>query len=239
MANTYFQFKQFKINQEGSAMKVGTDGVLLGAWADVNGAKSFLDIGTGTGLIALMLAQRTTSDANIEAVEIDSLSYQQAVNNIQDCPWSDRIEAHHASFQDFASKSTTKYDVIVSNPPYFINSLKASSEARSAARHTDGLPFENLIEGAKTLLNPHGRFSVILPVAEGDYFIRLARITGFSLSKRIEVLPNPGKPAKRLLIEFLLNTIKTIEGQVCVENGERHVYSPEYIELCKDFYLKM
>jgi tRNA1Val (adenine37-N6)-methyltransferase len=239
MANTYFQFKQFKINQEGSAMKVGTDGVLLGAWADANGAKSFLDIGTGTGLIAIMLAQRTGDLSKIDAVEIDASSYQQAVDNIKNCPWSNRIEAYHASFQDFVANTNTKYDCLVSNPPYFINSLKAKDESRTQARHADGLPFEDLIEGAKNLLNPKGKFSVILPVAEGDYFIRLARIAGFSLSKRIEVLPNPGKPAKRLLLELSLNTTKTIESHLCVENGQRHVYSPEYIELCKDFYLKM
>ena len=239
MANTYFQFKQFKINQEGSAMKVGTDGVLLGAWANIDSANSFLDIGTGTGLIAIMLAQRTGNRSNIDAVEIDSSSYQQAVNNFSDCPWSDRMKAFHDSFQDFVAKSNEKYDCIVSNPPYFINSLKAKDESRTQARHADGLPFEDLIEGAKNLLNPDGKFSVILPVHEGDYFIRLARIAGFSLSKRVEVLPNPGKPAKRLLIELTLANSDTVETQVCVENGQRHVYSPEYIELCKDFYLKM
>lgn len=239
MANSYFQFKQFKINQDGSAMKVGTDGVLLGAWTDVNKAASFLDVGTGTGLIAIMLAQRTENYSQIDAVEIDSSSYQQAVNNFKDCPWSSQIEAHHASFQDFVNKTTRKYDVIVSNPPYFINSHKAKGESRTQARHTDGLPFEDLIEGAKTLLKPEGRFSVILPVTEGDYFIRLAQIAGFSLSKRIEVLPNPGKPAKRLLIELTLKNSNTEEGSICVENGQRHVYSPEYTELCKDFYLKM
>jgi len=239
MANTYFQFKQFKINQEDSAMKVGTDGVLLGAWANIDCANSFLDIGTGTGLIAIMLAQRTIDSSNIDAVEIDSSSYQQAVNNFSDCPWSDRIKAIHTSFQDFASPKTKKYDLIVSNPPYFINSLKAKGESRTQARHADGLPFEDLIEGAKNLLNPEGKFSVILPVAEGDYFIRLARIAGFSLSKRVEVLPNPGKPTKRLLIELTLANSDTVETQLCVENGQRHVYSPEYIELCKDFYLKM
>lgn len=239
MANTYFQFKQFKINQEASAMKVGTDGVLLGAWADTYGAKSFLDIGTGTGLIAIMLAQRTSNDSKIKAVEIDSSSYQQAVDNFDDCNWTDRLNIYHSSFQDFVADTNTKYDAIVSNPPYFINSLKAKSESRTQARHSDGLSFEDLIEGAKTLLNPNGKFSVILPVTEGDYFIRLARIAGFCLSKRVEVLPNPGKPAKRLLIELRLENVKTIESQLCVENGQRHVYSPEYIDLCKDFYLKM
>jgi len=239
MANSYFQFKQFKINQEGSAMKVGTDGVLLGAWADINEAKSFLDIGTGTGLIAIMLAQRTDLNSKLDAIEIDSSSYQQAVNNFEDSPWSNRIEAFHASFQDFLANTTTKYDVIVSNPPYFISSLKAKGESRTQARHAESLPFEVLIDGAKSLLNPNGKFSVILPVNEGDYFIRLARITGFSLSKRVEVLPNPGKPAKRLLIELMLTNTETIESKLCVENGQRHVYSPEYIELCKDFYLKM
>jgi len=239
MANTYFQFKQFKINQEGSAMKVGTDGVLLGSWANIDGANSFLDIGTGTGLIAIMLAQRTGALSDIDAVEIDNSSYQQAVNNFRDCPWSDRMKAFHTSFQGFASQETKKYDLIVSNPPYFSNSLKAKDESRTQARHTDGLPFEDLIEGAKNLLNPEGKFSVILPVTEGDYFIRMARIAGFSLSKRVEVLPNPGKPAKRLLIELTLTNSDTFETQLCVENGQRHIYSPEYIELCKDFYLKM
>jgi len=239
MANSYFQFKQFKINQEGSAMKVGTDGVLLGAWADINEAKSFLDIGTGTGLIAIMLAQRTDLNSKLDAIEIDSSSYQQAVNNFEDSPWSNRIEAFHASFQDFSANTTAKYDVIVSNPPYFINSLKAKGESRTQARHAEGLPFQVLIEGAKGLLNPKGKFSVVLPVIEGEYFIRLARIAGFSLSKRVEVLPNPGKPAKRLLIELTLTNTETVESKLCVENGQRHVYSPEYIELCKDFYLKM
>lgn len=239
MANNYFQFKQFKINQEGSAMKVGTDGVLLGAWANINEASSLLDIGTGTGLIAIMLAQRTGRNSRIDAVEIDGLSYQQAVDNFDDCPWSDQLNIFHASFQDFVANTNEKYDCIVSNPPYFINSLKAKGESRTQARHTDGLPFEDLIEGAKNLLNPHGKFSLILPVEEGDYFIRLARLAGFCLSKRIEVLPNPGKMAKRLLIELTLANSSTIESQLCVENGQRHVYSPEYIELCKDFYLKM
>jgi len=239
MANNYFQFKQFKINQDGSAMKVGTDGVLLGAWADVSDAKSILDIGTGTGLIAIMLAQRTNDNSKLDAVEIDSSSYQQAVNNFEASPWSNRIQAFHASFQDFVSQQSVKYNLIVSNPPYFINSLKAKGESRTQARHTDGLPFEDLIEGAKSLLKPNGKFSVILPVFEGDYFIRLTRLEGFSLSKRVEVLPNPGKPAKRLLIELTLKNVKTIENQLCVENGQRHDYSPEYIELCKDFYLKM
>ena len=239
MANTYFQFKQFRINQEGAAMKVGTDGVLLDAWVNIDKAKSFLDIGTGTGLIAIMLAQRTNDDSKIDAIEIDNSSYQQAVNNFDDCSWSDRIKAFHTSFQDFVSNTSSKYDCIVSNPPYFINSLKAKDESRTQARHADGLPFEDLIEGAKNLLNPEGKFSVILPVQEGNIFIRIARIAGFSLSKKIEVLPNPGKIAKRLLIELTLTNSKTIESQLCVENGQRHVYSPEYIELCKDFYLKM
>ena len=108
MANTYFQFKQFKINQEGSAMKVGTDGVLLGAWADVSEAKLLLDIGTGTGLIAIMLAQRTGNDSRLDAVEIDSSSYQQAVNNFSDCPWSDKIKAFQVSFQYFVANTNAK-----------------------------------------------------------------------------------------------------------------------------------
>ncbi len=239
MGNTYFQFKQFKINQEGSAMKVGTDGVLLGAWVNINADESLLDVGTGTGLIAILLAQRSSNKVNIEAIEIENSSFQQAVDNIQNCLWSSRIKVFHTSFQDFVRQNKRKYDHIVSNPPYFINSHKAKNESRTQARHTDSLPFEDLIEGAKVLLNPKGKFSLILPVLEGDCFIRLAQFAGFCLSKRIEVLPNPNKPAKRLLIELVLTATKTIRGQLCIENGQRHVYSPQYVELCKDFYLKM
>jgi tRNA1Val (adenine37-N6)-methyltransferase len=238
MANTYFDFKQFRINQEGSAMKVGTDGVLLGAWADISEANRILDIGTGTGLIAMMMAQRTDSTTKVDGVEIETSSYQQAVNNFAEGPWSSRLKGFHLSFQDFCQQKPQKYDAIVSNPPFFLNGLKASSASRTQARHADVLPFEELLTGAFNLLTEAGSLSLILPVDEGEYFVRLARLTGFWLKRKCAVLPNPGKPAKRFLLEFSLQQCEPEYSDLVVENGQRHVYSPAYIELTKEFYLK-
>ncbi|MBN2597567.1 methyltransferase [Labilibaculum sp.] len=238
MANNYFEFKQFRVDQDGSAMKVGTDGVLLGAWADISKANRILDIGTGTGLIAIMMAQRSDSGAKIDAVEIESVSYQQAVNNFANCPWTSKLNAFHLSFQKFCQAATVKYDLIVSNPPYFINGLKAKGESRTQARHADDLPFEDLLKGAISLLSESGVLSVILPVDEGEYFQKLAGLTGFYLKRKISVLPNPEKPAKRYLFEFCLQKCEAQFAELIVENGQRHVYSPEYINLTKDFYLK-
>ncbi|WP_421920785.1 tRNA1(Val) (adenine(37)-N6)-methyltransferase [Marinifilum sp.] len=238
MPNNYFKFKQFTIHQEASAMKVGTDGVLLGAWADVEQSKQLLDIGTGTGLIAIMLAQRTNSDSIIDAIEIDDSAYRQAEENINACPWKDRVNAVHNSFQDYSLISKKKYDVIVSNPPYFMNGLNAKEESRTKARNANHLPFEDLLVGVKKLLNMKGSFSVVLPIEEGDLFIRLAKLTGFGLKRKCKVLPNPGKPAKRYLLELCLQDCECLNEELIVENGQRHVYSPQYIELTKDFYLK-
>jgi len=238
MGNNYFEFKQFRIDQDGSAMKVGTDGVLLGAWAAISKAKRILDIGTGTGLIAIMLAQRTDSKTKIDAVEIELTSYQQAVNNFGNCPWSSKIDAFHLSFQDFCQTTTIRYDAIVSNPPYFLNGLKAKGESRTLARHADHLPFDDLLKGAIKLLRESGILSVILPVEEGEYFERLAKLTGFYLKRKFSVLPNPEKPAKRYLLEFCLQKSEPKFAELIVENGQRHVYSSEYIDLTKEFYLK-
>jgi len=238
MANNYFEFKQFRIDQDRSAMKVGTDGVLLGAWADVSQAKRILDVGTGTGLIAIMMAQRTNSEVEIDAVEIESLTYQQAVDNFKNCSWSYKIRAFHLSFQDFCESENVKYDAIVSNPPYFLNGLKAKGKSRTQARHADYLPFEDLLKGARKLLTQHGILSVILPVEEGEYFEQLAKLTGFFLKKKLAVLPNPGKPAKRYLFEFSMQKCESDYSELIVENGQRHVYSPEYMILTKEFYLK-
>lgn len=237
MANNYFRFKKFTIYQDKAAMKVGTDGVLVGAWADVNKAERILDVGCGTGLIAIMLAQRTNDYCTIDGVEIDSLAYQQAVDNVKACLWSSRIELFNQSFQTFVKDRVRGYDMIVSNPPFFLNGIKTSNGSRTLARHADNLPFEELLEGARTLLNPGGRLAVILPVMEGEQFIRLAEIMGFSLSKHISVLPNPGKAPRRYLLEFSMDEGPLLKDELVVENGIRHVYSPQYIALTKEFYL--
>ncbi|RUT73412.1 tRNA1(Val) (adenine(37)-N6)-methyltransferase [Ancylomarina longa] len=237
MANQYFEFKQFRIEQEKAAMKVGTDGVLLGAWVDLDKANSILDVGTGTGLIAIMLAQRTFGKVRIDAVEIDLAAYQQAVDNFNNCSWSSHIEAKHIDFQNFCKNDHEKYDLIISNPPYFRNGLNSKDSSRTKARNADHLPLDELILGAKRLLNSSGILAVILPVDEACLFEKLAGVDGFYLKRKFAVLPNPGKSAKRILLEFCLTNVELVFSEIIVENGQRHVYSPEYRSLTKDFYL--
>lgn len=238
MPNNYFQFKQFTIQQEGSAMKVGTDGVLLGAWCKAQKNETILDIGTGTGLIAIMLAQRTEGEAKIDAVEIDHESYLQASENIANCKWNASLKIFHQSFQEFTNVKNQVYDRLVCNPPYFMNGLEAKNNARTQARSANYLPFEDLLQGAKKLLKESGSLSVVLPVEEGNYFLRIAKLQGFYLKRKTNVLPNPGKATKRYLLEFVLKKCECELQELVVENGRRHVYSPEYIALTKEFYLK-
>ena len=156
-----FRFKQFSVRNDKSAMKVGTDGVLLGAWADVKAANSVLDIGTGTGLVALMMAQRC--NANIDAIEIDADAFAEATLNFNESPWAERMKVIHDDFITFSKDCDLRYDVIVSNPPYFIDSLVCQEEKRKNARHTSSLSYENLIECAVKLLNDNGFICLITP----------------------------------------------------------------------------
>ncbi|MDP3914198.1 MAG: methyltransferase, partial [Bacteroidota bacterium] len=180
--NNYFQFKQFRIVQERSAMKVGVDGVLLGSWADISGAKRILDIGTGTGLIALMMAQRNP-DAQIDALEIEPEAFQEAVFNIQQSPWNERIQIELCSFQEFSGKADLKYDLIVSNPPYFTNGHKAPLENRSTARHSDSLPLGDLISGAIGLLNKTGKIALVLPIESLQEITTLADLNKLFIAR--------------------------------------------------------
>jgi tRNA1Val (adenine37-N6)-methyltransferase len=233
MAST-FQFKHFSIQQENTAMKVGTDGVLLGAWSTIKAGK-VLDIGSGTGLIAIMLAQRNNKLV-IDAVELENNAYQEAVENISNCNWSDRITIHHTAIQNYPP--TKKYDIIVSNPPFFIDSTKAPKTERNAARHTDSLSFEDLITSVTQLLKSEGIFSMILPLVEAEFFIDLARQKKLYLTKKCIVKPNPIKPAKRVLMEFSFHQKEILEEELTIETETRHQYTKEYISLTKEFYLK-
>ena len=198
--NNWFEFKQFRIEQQRSAMKVGTDGVLLGSWTPVKNAQRILDVGTGTGIVALMLAQR--SKAQIDAVEIDSLAATEAKFNFDQSAWKHRLRVHNIEFQSFASASSQKYDLIVSNPPFFTNSLKTSDPALTLARHNDSLPFDELILGAHRLLTETGRFCVIIPIDNFTQFRESARLVGFYLGQLAYVIPKTGKAYKRILLEF-------------------------------------
>jgi tRNA1Val (adenine37-N6)-methyltransferase len=235
--NNYFQFKQFRIIQEQSAMKVGMDGVLLGAWTDPSGAERILDIGTGTGLIALMMAQKNNV-AQIDAIEVDPEAFNEAVLNIQQSNWSKRITPELCSFQEFAEVSLQKYNLIVSNPPFFTNGVKAPLENRAQARHSDSLPLDVLISGAATLLSEKGRISLVLPIESLPEITQLTDSNKLFISRLCRVKPNPQKPDFRILIE-LTNTESIIqEENLMIEFEKHHDYTPEYKELTKDFYLK-
>jgi tRNA1Val (adenine37-N6)-methyltransferase len=232
-----FRFKQFEICQDKCAMKVGTDGVLLGAWANLSNVKNALDIGCGTGLLSLMMAQR--SDAIIDAVEIDYNAFCQAQENFNNSKWNHRINLYHQSIQQFAAESNRKYDFIISNPPYFQNAFRPNDDGRFYARHNVALPFDDLLKAASSLIQPGGTFSVILPT-EAEEFINMAVSYELHLVRKCNVYPNPTKPAKRLMLDFKkLRTIKLFEENLVIEQEKRHEYTAEYIELTKAFYLKM
>ena len=236
MSNNYFCFKQFAVVQDNTAMKVGTDGVLLGAWCSCANARCVLDVGTGTGLIAMMVAQR--SDAQVAAVEIDSSACIDAVGNFGNSPWSDRIELFNLPIQEFADECHVRFDLIVSNPPFFSNSLKAPSAGRALARHDDTLPVTDLFSCATRLLSDNGRLSVIIPADRlADYDAEAAH-HHLSVVRRAMVRPNPNSPFHRAMVEYGYNDTIVTDEIISIETDEHGVYSPEYIALTRDFYLK-
>ena len=240
MPNNYFQFKQFIIYHDKCAMKVGTDGVLLGAWTSSILEGKILDIGTGSGLIAIMSAQKNLN-AIIDAVEIDLDSVIQAKENANNCPWSNRIKIYHDSFQNF-SKRTHKYSLITSNPPYFNNSLLPDKKSRSKARHTLSLNYEELLQGASILLEQNGIFSVIIPYDSANEFIEKALNFGLYCKRNCLVYPTPQSNPKRVLLDFSpnKNVVSFFKNEkIIIEEFGRHKYSEKYISLTKNFYLNL
>jgi len=234
MPNNYFKFKQFTIQQENCAMKVGTDGVLLGAWIDVGDARTILDIGTGTGLIALMLAQR--SIAKIDAIDIDPDATKQAFDNFKNSPWHDRLNVVFESFQTY-SQNDIKYDLLITNPPYFSDSLKASDEKRSFARHDHMLNRIDLLDGSIRLMNSDGRLGIILPIDEYTLFSsQISKWNLFEIRKTF-VIPKPGKRATRVIAELSFTKHPVEIGELIIEKYGRHAYSEEYIDLTREYYL--
>jgi len=213
MPNNYFEFKQFTIWQDRCAMKVGTDGVLLGAWAKTEGVKKILDIGTGTGLIALMLAQR--SDAIIDALEIDSVAAEQAGENVKKSPWNDRVNIICDSFQNF-SKLKHQYDLIVSNPPFFINSLRATDLVRTIARHNDKLMLNELMNGVVNFLSLNGRFCIIWPYLDYNLLKNISVDSGLFENRITYINPEPKKPIKRVIIEYSFTKKKNEENVLII-----------------------
>ena len=234
-----FQFKQFSLEQDNCAMKIGTDGVLLGAWAPITHQPfSILDIGTGTGIIALMLAQRSNA-AQIDALEIEENAYEQATDNFENSPWNERLFCFHAGLDEFMEEPEDEYDLIVSNPPFYAEDYKTNDEQRDLARFQDALPFEDLIEAADLLLSENGILAVIIPFKEEKRFLALANEFELYPTHITRVKGTLTAEIKRSLLALSRNKIDTpLIDELIIEIG-RHEYTPEYIALTQEFYLKM
>lgn len=238
MSSKPFKFKNFTINQDQCAMKIGTDGVLLGAWASLeNQPFSVLDIGAGTGILSLMMAQRSHAEL-IDALEIDDHTYEQCVENFEQSPWGDRLFCYHTSLQAFVDEIEDQYDLIICNPPFYAEDYKTKNSQRDLARFQDAMPFEHLLESASKLLSENGIFSVIIPYKEESHFTDIALKFGLNLNKILHVKGTPDSEVKRSLMAFSFRESEIIKDRLTIEVG-RHEYTPEYINLTKDFYLKM
>lgn len=219
-------------------MKVGTDAVLLGSWTPIGqNPLSILDIGSGTGILSLMLAQRSHAEL-IDAIEIDDDAYEQCVENFEQSPWSDRLFCYHASLLEFTEEIDEKYDLIISNPPFYSAEYKSENLQRDLARFSDALPFEHLLDCVSKLLSKHGMFSVIIPFNEEEIFLTLASKSNLFPNKILHVKGNPSSEIKRSLIVFSFSKMD-IKTEVLIIETSRHEYTLDYINLTKNFYLKM
>lgn len=233
-----FQFKHFKVSQDQCAMKVGTDGVLLGAWTPIDHKPfSILDIGAGTGLIALMLAQRTHAEI-IDALEINSEAFEQCVENFEASSWNDRLFCYHASLKEFTEEIEDTYDLIVSNPPFYVEDYRSGNEARDMARQNQSLPPKELFQAVAGLLSPDGIFTLIIPYKEQNDILKIAREYFLYPSKITDVKGTPRSEYKRSLLSFSCQQQEIKKTELIIEL-ERHKYTDEYIALTRDFYLKM
>lgn len=238
MSNPFFQFKQFVVYHDKCAMKVGTDGVLLGAWAKVDGACRILDVGTGSGLIALMLAQRNVL-ASVMAIDIDEMAVVQARENVAASSWSDRIEVRKQDVCLVPDSWNGTFDLIVSNPPYFVEDVKCPHVQRNQARHTDTLDFGSLLRKTANLLTENGRFSVILPAVAASGFVSLALSAKLYLSRQAWVHPREELAAKRVLMTFSKQPCSETEITHFAIETSRHVYTAEFQKLASPFYLAL
>ena len=233
-----FQFKQFSVAQDRCEMKVGTDAVLLGAWSALDHMpNTILDIGSGTGILALIMAQRSTAEL-IDALEIDADAYEQCVYNFETSDWGDRLFCYHASLDEFVDEIEDTYDLIISNPPFYTDHFKSRNEARNKARFEDALPFEELLTSVSKLLSVMGQLNVIIPFSEEINFISLAENVDLYPIRILRVRGQEESPVKRSLISFTFQENKIEVSELTIEIT-RHHYTHDYINLTKDFYLKL
>lgn len=231
-----FTFKQFFVAHDRCAMKVGTDGVLLGAWAPVANVRRMLDIGCGSGLIALMLAQRTPAHVTIDAVELESSAAQQAHENVQASPWADRITVHHQDILSWSEQRAKRYSLIVSNPPFFVPGMVSSSVERDTARSTVTLDHAGLLRCAAQLIEEEGIFCVILPTEAGETLTQLAQSEGWHLRFRYDVSPYAQCSPNRILLGFSPTAGETLQERLAIRDEDKS-YSADWLSLVKDFYL--
>ena len=239
-----FKFKQFHVQQDIAAMKVGTDGVLLGAWVDLDfNPYSILDVGAGTGILSLMIAQRLsekTGHFEIEAIEIEEGAYEECVVNFEQSPWREQIYAYHASLIEFAQEVEETFDFIICNPPFYTNFESDEITPRSLARSAEFMPLEHIFAAFKKLSQPQtGQWAIILPYEQEEMAMALAELYEFHLQKVLYVKGNPDSPIKRICLQFGQEKIEKPKQDSLIIETERHQYTEAYRELVKDFYLDL
>lgn len=230
-----FHFKHFSLFHHRSTMKVGTDAVLLGAWTQIHPTNYTLDVGTGCGIIPLMLAQRGAE--KIDAVELHEASAKEAKENFAASQWRDHLTVFHQNITEFGANQPSQYDLIVSNPPFFTSLFKTRQPDRKLARHTDSLSFENLLDTVIRLLKPTGRFSLVLPMDESQQFLRMAYLKGFTESRRLLIIPVEGRSPNRINMELVRQPTPTLETENFTIRSLDGSFTNQYNTLLKDFYL--
>ena len=231
-----FHFKQFSLHHHRSSMKVGTDAIILAVWADVDSADSILDIGSGSGIISMLLASRC--NARIHAVETDKASVEESTDNFRNSKFNTRLSVQKEGFVEYANHCSERYDLIVSNPPFFTNhSFKPKEESRKNARHADTLGFEQLCNGVSKLMKPTGKFCLVLPESERQYFLKTASLIGLHIQKQLNIFPIRKLPANRVNLQVGFQKPKEILTEnYCIREND-FTFTAQHINLLKDYYI--
>lgn len=230
-----FHLKQFSLFHHQSSMKVGTDSLLLGIWTNIEGANHILDIGTGCGILALLMASR--SEASIDAVELDKASFGEAKQNFNNSPFHNRLTAFQTDFKHFVHEEQKKYDLIISNPPFFINDLRSTEEKRKIARHGDKLNFEELCAGVANLLNANGCFCLVLPYEESKFFVKIANEFNLQVNRQLLIFPKRGLQPNRVNLELSFTNNTEICSEKFVIREDNNQFSEQYIDFFKDYLI--